>query len=90
MYISGPCYFQQLSVEIITHVFARLDPTSLATVAKVCQHWRHIATDDTCCKYTCYISCYILELKRKDGIKGRNWLNGYIYIYIYICLYTMS
>lgn len=43
-----PCFVHQLSVELITHVFSRLDPASLATVAKVCTYWRHIVMDDSC------------------------------------------
>lgn len=48
---SAPCYIQQLSIEVLAHVFARLDPTSLATVGGVCRFWRHIVMDDTCCTY---------------------------------------
>lgn len=47
---SAPCFVQQLSVELITHIFARLDPISLAMAAKVCTYWRHIVNDDSCCK----------------------------------------
>ncbi|KAL9540747.1 hypothetical protein MBANPS3_009514 [Mucor bainieri] len=43
-----PCFVHQLSVELITHIFSRLDPASLATVAKVCTYWRHIVMDDSC------------------------------------------
>lgn len=47
---NAPCYIHQLSVEVIAHVFSRLDPLSLATVAKVCHYWRHVVNDDRCCK----------------------------------------
>lgn len=47
---SAPCYIHQLSVEVVAHVFSRLDPLSLATVAKVCHYWRHVVNDDRCCK----------------------------------------
>ncbi|KAI8647446.1 WD40-repeat-containing domain protein [Parasitella parasitica] len=45
-----PCFVHQLSVELITHIFSRLDPSSLATVATVCTYWRHIVMDDSCWK----------------------------------------
>ncbi|KAG1139886.1 hypothetical protein G6F37_009439 [Rhizopus arrhizus] len=47
---NAPCYIHQLSVEVIAHVFSRLDPLSLATVAKVCHYWRHVVNDDRCWK----------------------------------------
>ncbi|KAI8077295.1 quinon protein alcohol dehydrogenase-like superfamily [Gilbertella persicaria] len=43
-----PCFIQQLSVEVMLHIFARLDPISLATVAKVCHFWRQMVMDDSC------------------------------------------
>ncbi|KAG2202240.1 hypothetical protein INT47_002159 [Mucor saturninus] len=43
-----PCFIHKLSVEVVTHIFARLDPVSLATVSKVCAYWRHIVNDDSC------------------------------------------
>jgi hypothetical protein len=45
-----PTYIHQLSIEVVAHIFARLDPISLTTVAKTCRYWRHIVTDDVCCK----------------------------------------
>ncbi|KAI7848846.1 WD40-repeat-containing domain protein [Circinella umbellata] len=77
---TGPCYFQQLSVEIITHVFARLDPTSLATVAKVCQHWRYIATDDACWKsaFLAYFGSFPFKRLRKDSWKSEYILRTHL------------
>ncbi|KAL4215906.1 quinon protein alcohol dehydrogenase-like superfamily [Rhizopus microsporus] len=45
---NASCYIHQLSIEVVTHIFARLDPVSLATVAKVCHYWRHIVNNDVC------------------------------------------
>ncbi|KAI9252911.1 WD40-repeat-containing domain protein [Phascolomyces articulosus] len=73
---TGPCYFQQLSVEIVIHIFARLDPNSLKTVAKVCRHWRYIATDDTCWKnaFLAFFGTFPFKRLRKDS-----WKLEYIY-----------
>ncbi|KAI9032779.1 WD40-repeat-containing domain protein [Phycomyces nitens] len=54
---NAPCYIQLLSVELLTHVFAQLNPICLTTAAKVCHTWRHIINDDTCWK-TAFVSYF--------------------------------
>ncbi|OZJ03953.1 hypothetical protein BZG36_02944 [Bifiguratus adelaidae] len=41
-------YINQVPVEILTHIFARLDPFALGTAGLVCRYWRHVITDDAC------------------------------------------
>lgn len=45
---NAPCYIHRLSVEVVTHIFSRLDPVTLTNVARVCRYWRHIVNDDGC------------------------------------------
>lgn len=72
---NAPCFIQQLSVELFTHIFARLDPISLATAAKVCTYWRHIVNDDSCWRdaFVAYFGC--LPLKR---LSLESWKTEYI------------
>jgi hypothetical protein len=37
-------------MEVLIHIFARLDPSSLIFTAQVCKFWRHIVKDDACCR----------------------------------------
>ncbi|CEP07191.1 hypothetical protein [Parasitella parasitica] len=70
-----PCFVHQMSVELITHVFSRLDPASLAMVAKVCTYWRHIVMDDTCWR-NAFVSYFGgLPFKR---LSAESWKTEYI------------
>ncbi|KAI9308954.1 WD40-repeat-containing domain protein [Cunninghamella echinulata] len=69
------CYVNQLSVELVTHIFSRLDPLSLATAAKTCRYWRHIVMDDTCWKKA-FLS-YFGELPYKR-LRIDSWKSEYI------------
>ncbi|KAI7848860.1 hypothetical protein BDC45DRAFT_574470 [Circinella umbellata] len=78
---TGPCYFQQLSVEIITHVFARLDPNSLATAAKVCQHWRYIRQMMLVVRksvFLAYFGSFPFKRLRKDSWKSEYILRTHL------------
>jgi hypothetical protein len=46
-----------------------LDPISLTTVAKTCRYWRHIVTDDVCCKWS-----FCLHLKEHWFIDKYFWV----------------
>ncbi|KAF7729024.1 hypothetical protein EC973_005055 [Apophysomyces ossiformis] len=72
---SAPCYIQQLSIELITHIFARLDPETLGTAAKVCRYWRHIVTDDSCWKHAFKAYFGALPFKR---LLSDSWKSEYI------------
>ncbi|KAI9478261.1 MAG: quinon protein alcohol dehydrogenase-like superfamily [Benjaminiella poitrasii] len=72
---NAPCYIHQLSVEVVAHIFARLDPVSLATVAKVCTYWRHIIMDDGCWR-DAFVSYFgSLPFKR---LSVESWKTEYI------------
>ncbi|KAI8098608.1 WD40-repeat-containing domain protein [Halteromyces radiatus] len=70
-----PTYIHQLSIELVAHIFARLDPTSLTTVAKTCRYWRHIVMDDVCWK-NAFLS-YFGQLPYKR-IRTDSWKSEYI------------
>ncbi|RUP48184.1 hypothetical protein BC936DRAFT_144860 [Jimgerdemannia flammicorona] len=42
------CYINSIPIELLTHIFARLEPFVLNTAAQVCKYWRHVITDDAC------------------------------------------
>ncbi|CDH57937.1 hypothetical protein RO3G_13583 [Lichtheimia corymbifera JMRC:FSU:9682] len=77
---NAPCYIQQLSIEVLAHVFARLDPTSLATVGGVCRFWRHIVMDDTCWKdaFLAYFDTLPFKRLRKDSWKSEYILRTHL------------
>ncbi|KAI8333063.1 WD40-repeat-containing domain protein [Chlamydoabsidia padenii] len=70
-----PTYIHQLSIELVAHIFARLDPTSLTAVAKTCRYWRHIVTDDVCWKNA--FLAYFGQLPYKR-IRNTSWKAEYI------------
>lgn len=83
--LSQPCFIQQLSVEIITHIFARLDPISLATVSKVCNYWRHIVNNDNCCKF--------IKKKNSKGNKKKilnYFIKGEMLLYLISVVYPLK
>ncbi|RUS22682.1 quinon protein alcohol dehydrogenase-like superfamily [Endogone sp. FLAS-F59071] len=45
---STVCYINRIPIELLTHIFARLEPHVLNTAALVCEYWRHVITDDAC------------------------------------------
>ncbi|SAL95327.1 hypothetical protein [Absidia glauca] len=70
-----PTYIHQLSIEVVAHIFARLDPISLTTVAKTCRYWRHIVTDDLCWKNA--FLAYFGQLPYKR-LRATSWKAEYI------------
>ncbi|KAG2179693.1 hypothetical protein INT44_006541 [Umbelopsis vinacea] len=42
------CMINNVPMEVLIHIFARLDPSSMIFAAQVCKFWRHIIKDDTC------------------------------------------
>ncbi|KAG2173175.1 hypothetical protein INT43_004549, partial [Umbelopsis isabellina] len=42
------CMINNVPMEILIHIFARLDPISLIYASQVCKLWRHIVRDDAC------------------------------------------
>ncbi|KAI8983927.1 quinon protein alcohol dehydrogenase-like superfamily [Mycotypha africana] len=72
---SKPCFVHQLSVELITHIFARLDPVSLAVAAEVCTYWKYIIMDDSCWR-NAFVSYFgVLPYKR---LSIESWKTEYI------------
>ncbi|KAL0088120.1 WD40-repeat-containing domain protein [Phycomyces blakesleeanus] len=72
---NAPCYIQQLSVELLTHVFAQLNPVCLTTAAKVCHLWRHIVNDDSCWK-TAFVSYFGSQPHKR--LRPSSWKLEYI------------
>ncbi|ORZ25409.1 quinon protein alcohol dehydrogenase-like superfamily [Absidia repens] len=72
---STTAYIHQLSVEVVAHIFARLDPISLTTVAKTCRYWRHIVKDDVCWKNA--FLAYFGQLPYKR-LRNTSWKSEYI------------
>ncbi|CAO3577746.1 unnamed protein product [Absidia cylindrospora] len=68
-------YIHQLSVEVVAHIFAKLDPSSLTTLAKTCRYWRHIVKDDVCWKNA--FLAYFGQLPYKR-LRNTSWKSEYI------------
>ncbi|KAI8375806.1 quinon protein alcohol dehydrogenase-like superfamily [Blakeslea trispora] len=70
-----PCHIGRLSVEVLMHIFARLDPASLAIVARVCHYWRYVVTNNGCWRdaFVAYFGC--LPFKR---LTTESWKTEYI------------